>query len=400
MRAVAMKTTGVNKQALYIAHLCRHVPSDWLLSVSCPPATPGQGHGDCISQSPCPPSVRPYSVVMFTNGSMPNGVPYALRIKGSVLKRIWPQVLLITCVSVVITGFGRLATHHVDFGIQPTMISTLGFVVGLALSFRTTTAYTNWKEARVAWEKLNSLSRNLARLIWLHCPPGSTSAELLRRKSAVNLVGYFAVALKHHLREERGHAAADVADLIPHLHTFSKIRVQQESDLALAASHPCYETHPKDVTANYTCQHGTLPTEITWHLGAFLEHLVNKQKMLPVAYSQGIAMLNGFSEVTSTCERILRSPTPPAYDIVISQLVWLFLIFLPFQLLKSLGWVSIPVTFITSAMIMGLAEIGLEIQNPWVCLSARLLSLIVRETTRMIWTLIAWHRLLFSSCRH
>ncbi|ORY82636.1 Bestrophin, RFP-TM, chloride channel-domain-containing protein [Protomyces lactucae-debilis] len=248
------------------------------------------------------------------------------------------------------------------------MITTLGFVVGLALSFRTTTAYGNWKEARTAWDKLNALSRNLARIFWVHCKTDGSTADVLRRKTAVNLVGYFAVALKHHLREERGHMASDLAELIPHLPTFSKVREEgghSESSTSTTAGHPCYVPHPKDATANYTCLHGTLPTEITWHLGAFLEHLVSDRGMVPVAYGQAIGIVNGFSEVTSTCERILRNPVPPAYNIVISQLVWVFLIFLPFQLLKSLGWVSIPVTFISSAMIMGLAEIGLEVENPF-----------------------------------
>ena len=42
------------------------------------------------------------------------------------------------------------------------------------------------------------------------------------------------------------------------------------------------------------------------------------------------------------------------------------MIFLPFELQQPLGWVSIPATIITGAMLFGFAEIGLEIENPWV----------------------------------
>lgn len=50
---------------------------------------------------------------------------------------------------------------------------------------------------------------------------------------------------------------------------------------------------------------------------------------------------------------------------VISQLVWVFMLFLPFQLQSTLHWISIPATIVTGAMLFGLAEIGLEIENPW-----------------------------------
>lgn len=42
------------------------------------------------------------------------------------------------------------------------------------------------------------------------------------------------------------------------------------------------------------------------------------------------------------------------------------MIFLPFQLQQPLGWIAIPATAITGAMLFGFAEIGLEIENPWV----------------------------------
>lgn len=59
-------------------------------------------------------------------------IPYPLRIKGSVLGRIWFQILLIAIFSSTITCISELS--NTNLGIQPTVITTLGFVVGLALS--------------------------------------------------------------------------------------------------------------------------------------------------------------------------------------------------------------------------------------------------------------------------
>lgn len=41
------------------------------------------------------------------------------------------------------------------------------------------------------------------------------------------------------------------------------------------------------------------------------------------------------------------------------------MLFLPFQLQLTLHWLSIPATIITGAMLFGLAEIGLEIADPF-----------------------------------
>lgn len=99
------------------------------------------------------------------------------------------RILLIPVIPLIVqTGITCISElgHKVNFGIQTTMISTLGFIVGLALSFRTSTAYANWKEGRSQWDRLAALSRNLARIIWIHGPDDNSTIDLLRKKSALS----------------------------------------------------------------------------------------------------------------------------------------------------------------------------------------------------------------------
>ena len=86
--------------------------------------------------------------------------------------------IVITCVSELTNGF--------NMGIQTTMISTLGFIVGLALSFRTSTAYNNWLNARSQFDRLTSATRNLARIVWIHGPDDGGTADLLAKKSVLS----------------------------------------------------------------------------------------------------------------------------------------------------------------------------------------------------------------------
>ena len=48
------------------------------------------------------------------------------------------------------------------------LLTILGFVVGLALSFRSSTAYERYADGRKYWSQLIYNSNILARLIWLH----------------------------------------------------------------------------------------------------------------------------------------------------------------------------------------------------------------------------------------
>lgn len=47
------------------------------------------------------------------------------------------------------------------------LLTVLGFIVGLALSFRTSTAYERYSDGRKAWATLSVQCRNLGRYIWL-----------------------------------------------------------------------------------------------------------------------------------------------------------------------------------------------------------------------------------------
>lgn len=83
-------------------------------------------------------------------------------------------------------------------GVSTLLLTVLGFVVGLALSFRSSTAYErfvlhfwtcinsnhhSYSDGRKAWATLSVQSRNLARYIWVHVDerPGHEKEDLLAK---------------------------------------------------------------------------------------------------------------------------------------------------------------------------------------------------------------------------
>ena len=50
------------------------------------------------------------------------------------------------------------------------------------------------------------------------------------------------------------------------------------------------------------------------------------------------------NDVYATTDRILNTPLPLAYAIAISQITWVYILILPFQLYDTLGLIAIPGT--------------------------------------------------------
>lgn len=76
-------------------------------------------------------------------------------------------------------------------------------------------------------------------------------------------------------------------------------------------------------------------------------------------------MMATLNEVLTGTERVLDTPLPTAYSIAISQIAWIYVLVLPFQLYNALEWITIPASLVAAYIILGLATIGSEIENPF-----------------------------------
>jgi putative membrane protein len=83
---------------------------------------------------------------------------------------------------------------------------------------------------------------------------------------------------------------------------------------------------------------------------------------LTAASDNGMASLN---DVLTNTERVLTTPLPIAYTIAISQITWVYIFLLPFQLLSTLDWKTIPAAVAAAYIILGILFIGREIENPF-----------------------------------
>ncbi|KAJ5902827.1 hypothetical protein N7495_003355, partial [Penicillium taxi] len=302
--------------------------------------------------------------------------PIFMRMHGSVTPKMIVPLVFVAAWSTAITCI----SHFVhDLGINDILLTVLGFLVGLALSFRSSTAYERWADGRKYWAQLVQVSRNLSRTIWVNTSerPGDAGKEdLLNKLSALNLILAFAVALKHKLRFEPDVAYEDLAGLAGHMDTFARdahdphiVSPPRKTPWKAVGEYlgiSFAESNPRKLIKRSKKPLGHLPLEILNHLSAYIDSCVaNGTLTSGLHQSQAITMMATMTEVLTGTERVLDTPMPSAYSIAIAQIAWIYVLVLPFQLYRLMNWITIPASMVAAYIIIGLATIGSEIENPF-----------------------------------
>ena len=290
--------------------------------------------------------------------------PNALRWKGSVIPRILPKLIFFLLWSALWTCLHQLLQPHVNFSLSPSLITILGIVTGLLLVFRTNTAYDRYWEGRRLWSNMVVAIRNLTRQIYVSAK-GTSTHELDEKRSAIRLLMGFAAAVKHYLRQEYGPNYEDVLPYIQHLKKYnmpSSVEPLTEDQLIEREEEHSHSRRSIDINQAIK---SNLPLELTLYIGAYMQFLRDHGRVEPPLLNVMITTLNQLVDSLTGYERILRTPIPLAYSIHLSQTVWVFCLALPFQLLGSLGWVTIPAVVISAFTLFGIESIGGEIENPF-----------------------------------
>ncbi|KAK1909619.1 hypothetical protein P3342_007791 [Pyrenophora teres f. teres] len=111
---------------------------------------------------------------------------------------------------------------------------------------------------------------------------------------------------------------------------------------------------------------GNLSLEILNHLSCYVHSVIDNETLKVGLYqNQAITSIVLLNEVLVGMDRVLQTPLPIAYSIAISQITWVYVMMLPFQLWDDLRWITIPGCIFAAYIIIGLSAIGREIENPF-----------------------------------
>jgi len=241
-----------------------------------------------------------------------------------VFGRLWEACAGITMYSVVIVFIDRLWFAG-EAGIGAQLHGFLGLILGTLLVFRTNTSYDRWWEGRKLWGQLVNDSRNLA--IKVQTCVRADSAD--KQRVGQWLID-FARALKEHLR-----GGARLAELPG----FGGAKLDHE---------------PKHVPAYITSR--IYEQFEDWRrsdqLGGFELLFLDEHAV-------------SLMSICGACERIQKSPISLSYRWFIRQSIAIYLLTLPWGLMRSFGWWTVLVVAMLAYFMVGIEMIAEQIEDPF-----------------------------------
>ena len=249
------------------------------------------------------------------------------RVHGSVLPRIWWRVLLVAVVATALT-FAQLWVH-IEFPTSSVLHSIVGVALGLLLVFRTNSSYDRYWEGRKIIGHMVNRSRNLARQAASYL---SESPADVRRRVGCYTIAYFAV-IRRSLRRERETSELD------------QLLSPAERAVLLHSSAP--------------------PLLVARWISDVLQAEAMAGRLndrLLVSLDNNICEMN---DRWGDAERILKTPVPFAYAHHIKGFLMVFCLTVPVSLIGSMGCFTPLGAMIVAYGLLGIDEIGVEIEEPF-----------------------------------
>lgn len=256
-------------------------------------------------------------------------------VRGTGIERIWLRLLVTLLVTVAVTlawynGYFR------DFTLSIAPFSLVGLALSIFLGFRNGASYERYWEGRKLWGSLVNNSRTFARgALTLSHPAAPEDAPVVAaaQRALVLRQIAFVHALRMHLRRE-----VDLDELRDWLPANERAALAREINVPAAINH---ETGAQVA-------------------GLFRAGHLHPQHLLPLD-----AALTVNTDVQGACERILSTPVPWIYTVLMHRLVGIYCLFLPLGLVKDIGWATPIVVLIVAYAFYGLDGIGEEVEEPF-----------------------------------
>ncbi|MBX7126176.1 MAG: hypothetical protein K1X47_10820 [Cyclobacteriaceae bacterium] len=246
-----------------------------------------------------------------------------------VVRTLLPALVFLAVFSAVVcyTVLDLIDLEPHEFPGSTAVHSLLGIVLGLFLVFRTNSSYDRWWEGRRLWGGLVNSSRNFA--LKLHA---ALPLDHPDRTWFAVMTGNFAVALKEQLR--RGVLVNEL----------------EVSDEHFAAEIQQANHKPNRISAMMYRR-----VEDLGRQGVLTSHqLLNLDKEL-----------KDFTDILGACERIKKTPIPYSYMMYIKKFIFIYLITLPFGLITTFGYFTIPTVLLVSFVLLSVELIAEEIEDPF-----------------------------------
>lgn len=251
--------------------------------------------------------------------------------KGSILSKVMPQLMIIFAFSIVVFLLhGKV--YDIKIQLNPAIFTLIGVSLAIFLGFCNTASYDRYWEGRKLWGKLVNDTRSLTRQI-LTIVETNDQVTIEKKQEFVKMISAFCWALNYELR---GKTETDQLERL-----LSKEQV------------------------DFLKQCQFKPVMIMNMMGEWLNEMKNQKAMDSMVLTTLDFQLNQLSEIVGGCERILNTPVPFVYHVLLHRTVYIYCFLLPYGLVDAVGWMMPVLVLFISYTFISLDAVVDEIGEPF-----------------------------------
>lgn len=248
--------------------------------------------------------------------------------RGSVLKGTLIRVLIFVAWTAMITFFFESNIIPKIAKIDMVVFNIVGLALGLLLVFRTNTSYDRWWEGRKLLGANVNASRNIAFTLDNIIPKEDRDS----RDDFLQLFVSFHFAVKERLRD------------------------------GVKPEHlPMLNNKYHEVVFNSHHAPNAIMKLLRSKIELFRANNLDKNPEFLSLYTETHNLINNMGGM----ERIRFTPVPFAYASHLQLFILVYLLALPFGLNQNFGWMALPVMGFITLILVGINDIGVEIEDPF-----------------------------------
>lgn len=249
------------------------------------------------------------------------------------LTRTWvplvPAAIYIICIA-----WFDILYHFEDWHLPAGIVTTPGTVIALLLAFRTNSCYMRWWEARIIWGGIVNESRTWVRQLIQFTAPHDNSGETpppVVRMSKRQIAWCY--ALTHSLR--RQHALHGVQHLIG------------------------------DAERHELATQSNVPNALLLKQARELRALYNDQQLTTYQFVELERTLTRLTDCMGRCERIKNTPFPASYRHLVTALIYLFIVLLPFGLVDAPAFILSFYSLCIASAFLVIDRVSIYLEDPF-----------------------------------
>ncbi|ROI05101.1 hypothetical protein EGI16_07205 [Chryseobacterium sp. G0240] len=271
---------------------------------------------------------------------------------GSVLPGLLPRLFLLFILSLVVVYFhGIIFSFKVP--LNPAPLTLFGFVLALFLGFKNNASYERFWEGRKLWGALLNTARSLTRQALTLKKQNESS---LSAHDFVGLLNAFIFALKHQLR------GTD---------PYEDLRYRLKEDQLTMVMGAKYK-----------------PAVIMRLMAEWVQKAKDEGSIDSIQQARLDENFDKLSDIVGGCERIVSTPIPYSYRVLLHRTVYIYCFLLPFGLVDSLEWFTPLIVVFIAYTFVAFEAIADEIEEPFGTeandLALNSMCVMIDETTREI----------------